>query len=94
MAQLVEQLTRNEQVSGSNPLVGSINLTTKVPALVIFCFQPCLMRFNARLSVPLFVTLDGLKYSYTLVVAPSLPREATTEFPGRRLHPAAFIYPI
>ena len=26
VAQLVEQLTRNEQVSGSNPLVGSIFL--------------------------------------------------------------------
>lgn len=25
VAQLVEQLTRNEQVSGSNPLIGSIN---------------------------------------------------------------------
>ena len=31
VAQLVEQLTRNEQVSGSSPLVGSRNFKAETP---------------------------------------------------------------
>ena len=37
VAQLVEQLTRNEQVSGSNPLVGSINSQVRASAAGLFC---------------------------------------------------------
>ncbi len=57
IAQLVEQLIRNQQVSGSTPLVGSITFCT----YVISCKCVLLQKIILTSKFPL---LPGIKYPF------------------------------
>lgn len=47
MAQLVEQLTRNEQVTGSNPVVGSTN-ASRLEKSGLFLYLPTVVRIRTH----------------------------------------------
>ena len=65
LAQLVEQLIRNEQVIGSSPIIGSIFLPFFGPFLFVFCISFYKKRSEKILLFLIFI--DSLCYDNMII---------------------------